>query len=400
VARSGTSRALRGLARWRDPCTARTQEVMRVPSRVPVKHWMSGDPVSVSPEASALEALDRMIGRGIRHLPVVDAGDRVVGVLSIDDLRAALPFSVSLALPPAPAEREAAREWCVGDVMTYSAQTVGEDDSLAEAAQRMALQRIGCLPVVDPDGRLLGLLSETDVLHALATTIWSDELRERHGTEAQLDPLVAALRRERETLAARLDGLHAEERRISTDLHDTPGDLADRGSAQHTVEVLERFDEMAARRLEAVDRALDHAAQGRLGVCDACGGPIPPARLRALPGTTLCIACARAAETGAEPWEVFERVPGGRAETGRPGLGALVYTRFGEGQLLRVAPFGTCPRCGDVEGTREDDDVLCGSRGCHQPLAGVLERAIVQVGDREVYVDPAELRSTDPAPYD
>ena len=46
-------------------------------------------------------------------------------------------------------------------------------------------------------------------------------------------------------------------------------------------------------------RALDHAEQGRLSRCDGCGGSIPLTRLRAVPGTTLCVACARAQETGA-----------------------------------------------------------------------------------------------------
>jgi CBS domain-containing protein/RNA polymerase-binding transcription factor DksA len=373
-----------------------------MPAQVPVKNWMSGDPISVDASASAVEALDRMIERDIRHLPVIDGARRVVGVLSLDDLRAALPFPVRPRQVPDPAERELGREWSVADVMTHAPETVGEDVSLAEAAQRMATMRIGCLPVVDASGHLAGLLSETDALHALATALWSDELRERRGTRAEFDELVAGLRREREAIAARLDGLHEAERSLSADLHDTPGDAADRGAEQRDVDVLERFDERSARRLEALDRALDHAAQGRLGVCDGCGGTIPRARVRALPGTTLCVACARAAEPERESELDFERPPGGRAETGRVELGALVYTRFGEGQLLRVVPFGTCRRCGDVEGRSdpEAEVVLCGSEGCHQLLTGVLERAIVQVEEREVYVDPAELRDVNAAPYD
>jgi chemotaxis protein methyltransferase CheR len=373
-----------------------------MPAKVPVKNWMSGDPVAVEPSASALEALDRMTERGIRHLPVIDPQRRVVGVLSLDDLRAALPFPVALRGAPDPTERELAREWSVADVMTHAPETVGEDVSLAEAAQRMASGRIGCLPVVDAGGRLSGLLSETDVLHALVTSLWSDEVRERRGARAELDDLVATLKREREAIATRLDALHAAERELSSDLHDTPGDAADRGTDQREVTMLEHFDERSARRLEAIDRAMDHAAQGRLGICDRCGNAIPPARMRALPGTTLCVACARAAETGEEPELPFERPPGGRAETGRPELGARVYTRFGEGLLLRVVPFGTCRRCGDVEGRVDPDEnaVLCASDGCDQPLSGVLDRAIVRVGEREVYVDPVELRSTDAAPYD
>jgi acetoin utilization protein AcuB len=153
---------------------------------VDVKNWMSGDPVSVDFDASALEALELMLNRGIRHLAVLDSGRCVVGVISFDDLRAVLPFAVRMGVMPSPQERELAREWNVAGVMTPNPETVGEDASLSEAAQRMATLRIGCLPVVDPEGHLAGILSETDVLHALATALWSDEVRERRaGGEEQ-----------------------------------------------------------------------------------------------------------------------------------------------------------------------------------------------------------------------
>lgn len=46
---------------------------------------------------------------------------------------------------------------------------------------------------------------------------------------------------------------------------------------------------------ERVDRALDKLQEGTYGVCDACGQPIAPARMRAAPESVLCIACARLA---------------------------------------------------------------------------------------------------------
>lgn len=373
-----------------------------MPVSIEVKNCMTGDPVAVSPEASALEALERMIDRSIRHLPVLDAGRRVVGVLSIDDLRAALPFPVRMDAAPSPGERNFAREWTVGEVMTHAPETVAEDGSLSDAAQRMANRRIGCLPVVDAEGCLTGMLSETDVLGALATALWSDEVRERRALGGALDGLVESLERERAAIAVRLDRLHSTERELSAGLHDTPDDPAGRGAAQREVSLVERFDALSARRLAGLDRALDRASQGQLGVCESCGGAIPLARLRALPGATQCVACARLGEVEPELEEPFERVPGGRAETGRPELGGTVYTRFGEGQLLRQVPFGTCARCGDVEGTTDTDRdvVLCGDTACGELLTDVVERAIVQVEEREVYVDPAELRMVDAAPYD
>jgi len=262
--------------------------------RAGVKAWMSGDPVALGPDASALEALDLMVDRGIRHLPVVDAERRVVGVVSLDDLRAALPVSVSLRAPLSAPERELARDWCVGEVMTHAPETVTADTPLAEAADRMADRRIGCLPVVGDDGRLAGILSETDALRALATTLLTG--REGRAPRTELDELVAELRDERERIAARLDRVHAMERAITVDAYGEPRDEAERGSDLGELRLAETLDALAARRLEAIDRALDHAAQGRLSVCDGCGGRIPLTRLRALPGTTRCVSCARAEE--------------------------------------------------------------------------------------------------------
>ena len=96
---------------------------------------------------------------GVRHPPPPRGGRRPAawsGVLSIDDLRAALPVPLSMAAPCSPEGLEAAREWQVGDVMTYAPHTIGEDGTLGEAADCMADYRIGCLPVVDGEGRLAG----------------------------------------------------------------------------------------------------------------------------------------------------------------------------------------------------------------------------------------------------
>ena len=262
-----------------------------------VKEWMSGDPVSVAADASALEALERMQNRGIRHLPVVDGAARVVGVLSIDDLRAALPFDVSLRVPASGAEAESAREWCVGDLMTHAPITAREGDPLYEAVEKMAERRIGCLPVVDAKGRLAGLLSETDLLHALASLLWTDRTRERRlAPLPELERLVADLSHERDALVRKLDKYHALERDLATHASREPIDEADSSVDLTELRLTEALDALAIRRLRALDHALDRAARGQLERCDDCGGRIPLARLRALPGTSLCVECARAGE--------------------------------------------------------------------------------------------------------
>ena len=51
----------------------------------PLRHWMTPDPLTVSPDLTVKDALDIMLNRGFRHLPVVE-DERVVGMVSIRDL--------------------------------------------------------------------------------------------------------------------------------------------------------------------------------------------------------------------------------------------------------------------------------------------------------------------------
>jgi CBS domain-containing protein len=51
----------------------------------PVSEWMTADPMTVPPDTPTKEALQTMLERGFRHLPVAE-GDRVVGIVSMRDL--------------------------------------------------------------------------------------------------------------------------------------------------------------------------------------------------------------------------------------------------------------------------------------------------------------------------
>lgn len=144
---------------------------------VDVKGFMTGAPISIEPDTSALAALDLMIDHGVRHLPVVDSSRRVCGVVSFDDLRAALPIPVSLTIPPTTEGRQLALDISVTDVMTPTPVTIGPDEALDRAVSRMLEGRFSCLPVVDAGGHLDGVLTATDLLQALATVLWSTDDR-------------------------------------------------------------------------------------------------------------------------------------------------------------------------------------------------------------------------------
>ena len=65
-----------------------------------------------------------------------------------------------------------------------------------------------------------------------------------------------------------------------------------------TIEAVSRLTEIGVgcsleSGLIRIERALAKLGEGTYGVCDACGEPIPPARLQAMPDSVLCVACAR-----------------------------------------------------------------------------------------------------------
>ncbi len=99
------------------------------------------------------------------------------------------------------------RLWLVRDVMTEDPILASIDLPLTEAARLMDFYRITGLPVVDWTGALVGVISQTDLLHARATQEWWERwpgLTVKHlmtqpalsiGQDASLDDAVAMLER-------------------------------------------------------------------------------------------------------------------------------------------------------------------------------------------------------------
>jgi acetoin utilization protein AcuB len=256
-----------------------------------VRDWMTLKPVVVREDGAALEALDLMVEQGIRHLPVVDAGNRVIGVLTIDDLRGAFPFDVSWKRPLGALERNAAIDLRVSDAMTWAPRTVHPETTLEHAVRVLSDDRIGCLPVVDAREQLLGILSEIDALRALDALLHSGGVPaapRKEDAESVVDELWA----ERGRLVEQLAKWKETERALHEEAR-APGDMADHAIDAAAITTLEPLSARAERRLRAIELAIERAEHGRLGICERCQGRIPRTRLRAIPEATLCVRCAR-----------------------------------------------------------------------------------------------------------
>ena len=136
-----------------------------------VRDWMTTVLVTVRPDAPVAEAQHLMRHRRIRHLPVVD-GERLAGIITDRDLRTTLPSpATSLAVGEI---RYLLDRLLVERVMTRSVITIGPDAPIADAVGLVLTHRIGALPVVEGN-RLVGIITETDLLRAFAASSAVDE---------------------------------------------------------------------------------------------------------------------------------------------------------------------------------------------------------------------------------
>ena len=151
------------------------RELRALRAAAPVRDLMSREVRTVTPDTPIAAALEMLIGKAYRALPVVDDERRVVGILTDGDLLARLELpsaSVHLELTEAELGREldALRRsgQTAGDLMISPVVTTTEDAPIADAVRIMTERGIKRLPVVDRAGRLVGVVSRVDVLRTLA----------------------------------------------------------------------------------------------------------------------------------------------------------------------------------------------------------------------------------------
>ncbi len=130
-----------------------------------VRDVMTREVQTLSPDATVAEGRRRLADGGHGAYPIVDAHGRVAGIVSRGDL-----------LRLADSDRVPLREVASRDVVT-----VGPDDPLVVALQRMLDDEIEHLPVVE-DGRLVGICTRTDILRARQRRLDLERLQRGWGT--------------------------------------------------------------------------------------------------------------------------------------------------------------------------------------------------------------------------
>jgi acetoin utilization protein AcuB len=119
---------------------------------VKIKSLMVPNPITVTIQTSVQQAIDLMKINSIRHLPVADVHQQLLGLVTLSDLKQALIPSMLGDLT-------------LADMMVKNPLTVGPDDDIEIAAQLIYKHKVSGLPVTRR-GKLVGILTESDILRA------------------------------------------------------------------------------------------------------------------------------------------------------------------------------------------------------------------------------------------
>lgn len=146
-----------------------------------VRDWMSPDPVTVTRDTTVEDARRIISVRGVRHLPVVDAGGALVGMVSDRDILA----GERVGAAGEHHTRPRGEPGTVAAIMSHPVHSISEDASMTDAARAMLSRRINAVPVVG-EGKLLGLVTSSDCLLALLET--GKEPEDRSSTASEKTP--------------------------------------------------------------------------------------------------------------------------------------------------------------------------------------------------------------------
>ena len=129
-----------------------------------VKDNMVADPTCIGKDRSVSEAIDMMSENELHRIPVVDENNKLIGLITQSVITMNTPNqSTSLSVFEL---NYLLNKLTVNDIMIKDVVTIGKDALLEEAATLMRKYDIGCLPVVEEDGTLIGIITHNDIFTA------------------------------------------------------------------------------------------------------------------------------------------------------------------------------------------------------------------------------------------
>lgn len=139
-----------------------------------VTEMMKTDLVAVNPETKLSEAKSLMEQGNFRHLPVMDADGKLVGIVTDRDMRDAHPSSL-LDEESYQKTLEMVMQHTIAEIMTKDPITIAPYYTLQDTLLIIGRKKVGALPVVDEEGHLKGIMSTRDLLRAFVNIMGIEE---------------------------------------------------------------------------------------------------------------------------------------------------------------------------------------------------------------------------------
>jgi acetoin utilization protein AcuB len=126
--------------------------------------------ITVDQEATIFDAQELLAKNKIRHLPIIDKDQRLIGIITDRDIRSALPYN-SLMEHCSEMERDRVSKFKVKDIMTKDPLSISPTYTIQDALLLIQNSKVGALPVVDDDHKLKGIISVRDLLRAFINVL-------------------------------------------------------------------------------------------------------------------------------------------------------------------------------------------------------------------------------------
>ena len=145
---------------------------------ITIEEFMTSEPYTLRETDSINDACEVMIGKHIRHIPVVDDQNHVLGLVTQRDVLAATdPGAIREAKS---ASHKLKSDITLAEIMIRDVKVIHKEDSLRQAALYLQSHKFGCLPVIS-DGSLVGIITDSDFIDIAINLLEQAEIIEDDG---------------------------------------------------------------------------------------------------------------------------------------------------------------------------------------------------------------------------
>ena len=142
---------------------------------ITIEEFMTSEPYTLRETDSINDAWEVMIGKHIRHIPIIDNANHVLGLITQRDVLAATePGAIREAKS---ASHKLKSDLTLAEIMIRDVKVIHKKDSLRQAALYLQSHKFGCLPVIS-GGCLVGIITDSDFIDIAINLLEQAEITE------------------------------------------------------------------------------------------------------------------------------------------------------------------------------------------------------------------------------